>query len=365
MKKYFILAAAALVTLASCMKNNVETSGPKEISYNAVAAKNTVTKAINEKTYYAPTDPSFGIWGLYQENGAFATDKGDGTWVGTDADSATEITYNSSAWRNASNTDYWPLTGSLVFMGYSPFTDDGDNSIAAEISVVPATPAVKITFSDFSSEDGEFTTDLMWSDAVEKTAATATTNYDADGNNTTTYNGVPVVFHHALSQIVVNAKTDKSYGTGESGYVFTITGLTLYIDDVATLEVTHDLSTGSENWAEPETDADVNILKAGLAPLTTSLAQQSNAVVVIPQTLGTKYGTYDDKLHIAYQVDHNGVTSSKEQDILLTAGSTVTLSSLAANTIYNLNLTFSLTEIKYSPDVIDWTSANSAFSVSN
>ena len=364
MKKYFILAAAALVTLAACSKNEIDNTndGPQEISYNAVNAKNQVTKTIISTTTYATTYAPFGIWGLYQETGEFATDKGDDPWVGTDAENATKITYSSDAWRNATNTDYWPLTGSLVFMGYSPYTDDGDHDIAAEISVVPATPAVKITFDDFSSEAGNFTTDLMWSDAVEATKASATSTYSLSASP---YDGVPVVFHHALSQIVVNAKTDKNYGTGSTGYVFTITGLTLYIDDVADLEVTHNLTSGSVSWGQPQTDANISILKANPAPLTTSSVQQSNPVVVIPQNLGTKYGTYDDKLRISYKVEHNGVTSTKEQDILLTSGSSVTLATLAENTIYNLNLTFSLTEILYTPSVVDWTSANSAFDVAN
>ena len=40
--------------------------------------------------------------------------------------------------------------------------------------------------------------------------------------------------------------------------------------------------------------------------------------------------------------------------INLTAGDSVTLSSFAKNTKYNLNLVFSIDEIKYSPDIVDW-----------
>lgn len=355
MKKFFILAAAAVVALAGCSNNQLETS-KKEISYNAVTAKNGVTRAINDKSFYAPTDPTFGIWGLYQENGAFATDKGDGVWVGTDASTAAAISYSDNAWRNAANTDYWPLTGSLVFMGYTPYTDDGGNDIAAAVSVVAATPAVKITFDDFSSEDGLFTTDLMWSDAVE--ASSNTTNYDPDGVPTTTYNGVPVVFHHALSQIVVRAKTDIDYAAKD--YTFTITDISITADDVADLEVT-DSPAGSPtvSWSEPATDATATLLASGTTPLTTSFAAQGDSIVVIPQTLTAG----QDIMTITYEVEHNSLTTSKTVTINLTGGTDATLSSLAHNTKYNLNLIFSLTEIKYSPDVTPWTPANSTYNV--
>lgn len=361
MKKYFILAAAALVTLASCMKNNVETSAPKEISYNAVAAKNTVTKAINDKTYYAPGDPSFGIWGLYQPTDWATDHAANQFWVGTDATTPAHITYVTDTWKNAT-VNYWPLNGKLVFMGYSPYTDDGSNTVSAAISKTTESTVdfVTLTFTDFSTFAGNFTTDLMWSDAVEK--ASNDTGYDHDGNDgtDTQYNGVPVVFHHALSQIVVNAAT--SYDYAGQGYTFTITGLSIIADDIATLTVKDNLSDApTVSWTEPATDKTATITPTGTA-LNTSMVAQGPAILLIPQTLTAE----QDILRVNYKVVHNGVTSTKSVDINLNGGSNVTLASLAANTKYNLNLTFSLSEIKYSPDVDDWTATSSSnYSVQN
>ena len=361
MKKCFILAAAAVVALAACSKNNIENSVPKEISYNAVTAKNQVTKAIIDHAYYAPSDPAFGIWGLYQESG-WATDYAvDKFWVGTDEDEAAQISYVSSTWKNSA-TNYWPLSGSLVFMGYSPFTDDGSNAISAAISKTTEEQVnyVTLTFSSFSSEAGSFTTDLMWSDAVEK--STNDTGYDHDGNDgtDTQYDGVPVVFHHALSQIVVKAATAIDYAA--QGYTFTITGLSIIADDVATLTVKDNLSDApTVSWTEPATDKTATITPTGTA-LNTSMVAQGPAILLIPQTLTAE----QDILRVNYKVVHNGVTSNKRVDINLNGGSEVTLTSLAANTKYNLNLTFSLSEIKYSPDVADWTATSSSnYSVQN
>lgn len=354
MKKILILAAAVLA-FAACVKNNIETSTPKEISYNAVAAKNTVTKAINDKAYYAPSDPSFGIWGLYQPTNWATDHAANQFWVGMNATTPAHITYVTDTWKNAT-VNYWPLNGKLVFMGYSPYTDDGSHTVSAAISKTTESTVdfVTLTFSNFSSEAGNFTTDLMWSDAEEK--ASNDTGYDHDGNDgtDTQYDGVPVVFHHALSQIVVNAATSFDYAS--QGYTFTITGISITADDVATLTVKDNLTDApTVSWTEPATDKTATITPTEDA-LTTSMTAQGAAILLIPQSLTAD----QDFLRIAYKVVHNGVTSTKTVDISLNND---TLTALAANTKYSLNLTFSLSEIKYSPDVVDWTPSEIPYSV--
>lgn len=354
MKKFFILAAAAVVALAACTKNNVDESALREISYNAVAGKN-ATKAIINTAYYAPTDPAFGIWGLYQATD-WSTNHSNNVWIGASASAATQITYgldaastaNSEAWRNRSSVDYWPLTGSIVFMGYSPYAN-----VSSKAAISVTDNKATLTVTNFQTTTGSWVDDLMWSDAVEKSAND--TNYDADGNNTPTYNGVPVVFHHALSQITVYAKTDKDY-TAED-YTFTITALSVTVDDNATLTVADDLTNApTVTWTEPATDATRTVLSAASPALTTSYVQQGDSFLVIPQTLTAA----QDIITITYQVVHNGVTSSATKTINLTAGDSVALTAFANNTKYNLNLIFSMDEIKYSPDIVDWEATSSS-----
>ena len=353
MKKFFILAAAAVVALASCTQNEMETTQKQEISYNAVAAKNAVRSIINT-TYYAPTDPSFGIWGLYQATD-WSTNHSASVWVGTDASHSAQISWDTTgdpdAWRNAANVDYWPLSGKLVFMGYSPYANV--NSKAA-ISV--ADSKVTLTVTNFASATGSFVDDLMWSDAVEATKPTATTNYDADGTDATTYNGVPVVFHHALSQIIVNAKLAEAY----TGYTIKITDVSLTVDDNATLTVQDNLSADpTVTWTEPATDVTPVVLENGDTALTTDYAQQGNAILVIPQTLTAN----QDVLTVTYTLTRNGSTSTATKVINLTAGSSDALTAFVANKKYNLNLIVSLDEILYSPSVADWTSGSSEYDV--
>lgn len=356
MKKYFILAAAAILTIAACSKSEIDNtnSGPKEISYNAVNAKNTVSKAIINTAYYAPSDPSFGVWGLYQPTN-WTTNHGNGVWVGSTLSASAEITYQTDTWKKSGTIDYWPLTGSVVFIGYSPYTN-----VNGKAAVSVADNKVNLTVTNFETTTGSWVDDLMYSDAVEKTGND--TNYSADGTATPTYDGVPVVFHHALSQIAVRAKTDIDYAA--QGYTFTITSLTMTVDDKATLTVTDDVAatpTRTANWTEPATDATRIILSAASPALTTTMTQQGVSFLVIPQTLTAS----QDILTVTYQVVHNGVTSTATKNINLTAGDGA-LSSFAKNTKYNLDLIFSLTEIKYSPSVSDWTGpTTSEFEVPN
>ncbi len=359
MKKFFFLAVAAVVALAACTKNevNIPSNKGNEISYKAVNAKNTVSKAIIDHSFYAPTDPAFGIWGLYQAE-SWSANHSDDVWIGESASAATKITWakdaentaDSEAWRNAASVDYWPLTGSIVFMGYSPYTN-----VSSKAAISVADNKATLTVTDFQTTTGEWVDDLMWSDAVEKSKND--TNYDKDGSTNATYKGVPVVFHHALSQIAIYAKTDKDYAAKD--YTFTITALSMTIDDKATLTVKDDpTSDPNVTWSEPATDATRTVLSAASAALTTSPVKQGDSFLVIPQTLSG-----NDILTITYQVVHNGVTSTATKTINLYAGETDPsdddhddddLASFVKNTKYNLNLVFSLDEILYSPSIAPW-----------
>lgn len=357
MKKFFFLAVAAIMTIAACTKNevNIPSNKGNEISYKAVNAKNTVSKAIIDHSFYAPSDPAFGIWGLYQAE-SWSANHSDDVWIGTSASAATQITYGldaqstvgSEAWRNRASVDYWPLTGSLVFMGYSPYAN-----VSSKAAISVADNKATLTVTNFATTTGSWVDDLMWSDAVEKTKND--TNYSADGSATKTYDGVPIVFHHALSQIAIYAKTDKAY----TGYTFTITALSMTIDDVATLTVADDLSADPiVNWTQPATDATRTVLSSASAALTTDFVKQGDSFLVIPQSLSG-----NDILTITYQVVHNGVTSTATKTINLYAGETDPsdddhddddLASFVKNTKYNLNLVFSLDEILYSPSIAPW-----------
>ena len=351
MKKYFIIAAAALVALAACTKSEISTPAQKEISYKAYTTTNKVSKAIIDHSFYAPDDPAFGIWALYQPTDWSTNKNVSNFWVGTAANASAQIvnTTNDATgyWKNNAGIDYWPISGKLAFIGYSPYENV---SSKAQVSLSD-TDKLTLTVTNFSSATGSWVADLMYSDPVEKSEND--TKYKPDGS-TEKYDGVPVMFHHALSMITIKAKAAETY----TNYTFTINSINLTIDDKATLTakaVPNSAATASWSEADTEGTKTLTLTSAASAGLTTDYVAMSEPVLVIPQTLDASAGDGYDKLVINYTLTHNAVASTVEKTIYIQKAST--LESLVMNKKYNLNLEFSLTEIKYSPDVTPWESA--------
>ena len=329
MKKSLFLAVLATIALASCTQNE-DFSQPEKISFNPVNYKAQSTKAPINGAYYTSNDPSFGIF-------AFHTDKGwdtDGTTINPYIGKS-EVSWNStnSEW-NTDTDAYWPLSGSLTFIGYTPY------GVTAEYAKETKT----LTISDFSAANQD---DLMYtlpSDAKDLTANTE--NYN-NGSTAATYDGVPIKFRHALSQIVVTAKVADEY----SGATFTINSISLQgMNDNATLTVTENANPVA-SWDTPSTrDAAFNILTAETEELNTTLTEIEDPVLVIPQALVAQ----QQKLVISYSMTFNGVKTTTSKDVYLNSGTNDALTALAMGKKYTLNLTLYADRILYSPLVDEW-----------
>ena len=328
MKKSLFLAALATIALASCTQNE-DFSQPEKINFNPVNYKAQSTKAPITGAYYTSNDPSFGIF-------AFHTDKGwneTGTTI-KEYIQKSEVTWQDDEWNTATDA-YWPLSGSLTFIGYTPY------GVTAEYAEETKT----LTISDFSAANQD---DLMYtlpSDAQDLKANTD--NYN-NGNTANTYAGVPIKFRHALSQIVVKAKVADT----NTGATFTINSISLQgMNDNATLTVTEN-GNSVASWGTPYNtrDAAFNILTAETEELNTTLTKIGDAVLVIPQALNAQ----QQKLVISYSMTFNGVetTTTPAKEIVL---ATTDLEELAMGKKYTLNLTLYADRIQYSPSVaVDW-----------
>ena len=167
---YIILAAAAVT--ASCTKNTVDLPYGGAISFAPVAEKS--TKAIIEGTTY-PTTESFAVSAYHGGSDAYFEDL--------------VASYNSSItlWET-STAEYWPLAGSLTFNAYSP-------SSASGVTITSA----GVTATDYTIQTStQMTTDLCY--------ASATVADCADHPES-----VPLVFSHALSQVVFRVKAAAKY----------------------------------------------------------------------------------------------------------------------------------------------------------
>ena len=234
---YIILAAAAVT--ASCTKNTVDLPYGGAISFAPVAEKS--TKAIIEGTTY-PTTESFAVSAYHGGSDAYFEDL--------------VASYNSSItlWET-STAEYWPLAGSLTFNAYSP-------SSASGVTITSA----GVTATDYTIQtSAQMTTDLCYASATVADCA----NHPES---------VPLVFSHALSQVVFRVKAASYYAN---------TTLTLNSLSIAGIYSVGDF-TGSA-WENQDTEYTYN-----LSSTPTNLTYDGNTPVVtdvcsflfIPQEFG-------------------------------------------------------------------------------
>jgi len=204
MKKSIYVAAAALVALAGCSKNETTIDKAVEkigVSYNTAVVKNTKAWAdgngIIENAIY-PTEETFGSQAYYLAPGStWAENSGKASIFIPEA----EVKYmgeNDNTFSTAS-TYYWPQDGgSLTFFSYSPF--DELNGIAK----FDPTAEGGVTIAGWDAEKHP-NVDVMIADpAYDQTANTKKTGSEyADG--------VPTIFRHKLAKIKGIQRKGKCY----------------------------------------------------------------------------------------------------------------------------------------------------------
>ena len=267
MKKYLILTAAALAALVSCSKVRTDFEGPERAITFQMASLATSTKADDKPADYKEAYQAIPF-------GAYAWFKGVNA-----ADNSTFMTNQKVSYVKADNvwlpegsTYYWPKSGSLDFICYSPYSAEAKGMTIAED---------KISFSGYTVG----TDDLMYGDK----ATGLTQNVDS-----WYYNGVPVLFRHALARVnfkVAAAYLEKTADTGDK-MKWEVDVTAVSVKDVRTtgsLELPHD----GKAWKLPEskvwtpTDAKKDLVFDVKSLKTLTLEPQSlgEGQLVLPQLL--------------------------------------------------------------------------------
>ena len=196
MKKFFLFAVAAVMTMAACTDVNLKNDGPEVPVSFAVINHLQQTKAqtlpYSGMTY--PTGVPFGTFAWWTQN----------AWTGIAADQAKvfmnneKVAYASGIWAPVT-TYYWTKSGYITFASYSPYTSNGSDSGYSEIPSYSVTDG--FVFNNYSIVDGT-NIDLMYADL----AANCTQQTNVDGTSVldegdSGFSGVPTIFNHALCQI--------------------------------------------------------------------------------------------------------------------------------------------------------------------
>lgn len=190
-------------SVAGCVELSRETDAPEPeqrgITFPTPLV-GTATKADTGGALY-PQDESFGIFGIYYPSGSFSGwDRTDGsiTYINgvefkydTGIDDATT---GSGAWIS-DPVYYWPKGGKMTFAAWSPY------SVKPSYEDKFGYSASGLSIEDFSTgSNGDC--DLMYSErAYDKSSS--------DGGSNTSYDGIDIVFHHALSALRFNASTSS------------------------------------------------------------------------------------------------------------------------------------------------------------
>ena len=261
-----------MTALVSCARINSERPA-SEIMFQ-VARHSVATKADPADYKDAYQEVPFGTYAWYkalneQDNAPYIINK--------------KVAYieSTNTWMTVGTTYYWPYTGALDFISYSPYSEDG---VAAPAPVITEN---SISWSTPWNVDAHQNADVMYADKV----------VGINGNVNTFnhgYEGVPTLFRHALARLAFRLRTgftSRTAGGETTRWEIDINSMTLndiFTTGTLTLNLAEDGS-----WAKPESNAWTPETEATSRPLdvsavTTLTEEMQNAggsFFVLPQTL--------------------------------------------------------------------------------
>ena len=347
MKKLFFIAAIAGAALVSCTKNEVaQVSFEKEITF-AAPVVGVQTKALHygEIGVNYNVNEHFGVYAVHY-NGELPK-WADGTLYMGEAGVGLECFKETSEnyWAPALPY-YWPKEGTLSFAAYSPYDVTGTVSYgAAGLSVVGH------TVSTSTAEHVDF----MYAPRVynyEESTMNKTSKEEEAGDDDAVYkyDGVNILFKHAMSSIVINVARSSAI---EEHTVITLNSLTIQ-NPYMTADFVENVTDGPSYNAAPywvnRTNAKNVVTYNNPVDITTTLTEYVNNtdddVILIPQEL-TSYV----KLELNYDITTPGGHTINQVSYIDLKDFTP---SWEMGKKYTYNITIGMEEIIFDPAVTDW-----------
>ena len=355
MKKSLLFAALAVVEMASCTKNELKvpsTGSDAVISFQPVVAN--ATKA----TYFTTANmkdecTSFGVFAWYAEPtlvaGSTTTAYMDNVTVTYDS-LKDDDTDGSGAWKPSENY-YWPKNGTLSFDAYAPASAHASTTPGAGTGKVASTAANGLKIENYTVAELANQYDLLYS------TRTLNKSKSTDGTNTT-YDGVDIAFHHALSAIEVTAKTDKNY----SGAIklTKITILNAQNKGEFNQNMNNAVTEGTPEWTNKDTEVSYVLFSGEQALSTTALTSTtspaiSNAILLPQDFIHASSGKHVS-IRVDYKIKHGSSYLPQNQtfDLSATTVSSVAQTDWKMGKRYTYNFIFSLEDIYFAPSVDIW-----------
>lgn len=378
MKKYIILAAAAVMALAACSK--VDSVGTdREISFQV--ANRVQTKA----TGAVYNNGAFGTYAWFTAGSTAATSSDHAPFMINET-----VDLVGGVWKTSVNTYYWPKTGSIDFISYSPFS--GTNATADSN---PAVTQNTISYTGVTAG----TVDYMYADKVN---CSSNVNEVTDSDTADSgYSGVPTVFRHALAKLSFKIKANFVTYTDTTTNKTTSWDVTVTSAKISGFKTTGNcaltLNADGKSWDKPVTtvgtnnynvwtglsgaSADQELVDATTYPtgvLLTTVPQDLAAAsgYVMPQILEDGAQKLDLTIHITTHLS-NGLDIEEDYTPSIDIKN---ISSLKAwqmneNIVYTINIKPTATTdtgsydnpndviITFDPAVADWTNVDATATI--
>ena len=376
MKKSFLLAAFAGILLAGCTSDEqteVATSRTDNpIVFNSPIV-NAQTRAVAGEQPGADgkysTSENFRVYAV-QHIGNFQGWTATGTQLYL---KNLEVSYNPSidgttkgGWA-PSYPVYWPKTknAKLTFAAYSP-------SEASQFN--PTYSGSGLSLTDFTPKPTVAEQyDLMYSSRSYNRIASTNKLTSGTGHTTSSYDGVDILFHHALSSINFKAKTAANYSDTEIK-IQKITINNAYTKADFSENISVETETGfasSPAWSNFQTPTDYVVFHGETSKLTTSATDLLGyPALLIPQKLDGSDATTPQEIKVTVNytikvgdgeaVDQTGVVSFKDGNngSYFTDG-TNAIEAWEMGKRYTYTISIGLNNIIYfSPEVDSWDNIN-------
>ena len=372
MKKYIVIALAALVAFAACTKVNPEEKKTDKISFQVAAY---MTKA--QGNNFLAECPNFFT------NAWYNPVSGAAQYYMQNVEILPDDATNPTQWAPA-EAYYWPKSGKINFFSYASANALAASELNFGANATPAGSQFTITGHKVAADDN-----IMIADAVYNASKDS---HNADGEDVTDdltsgndsgFNGVPTMFRHLLAQVRFNiGLATANATTGTTNFIAKVTAARVEkVVSKGSLALTAGAATGTALETQPWTPAsDGNTVGWTASTVATDVVtlvlQNSKALTlaagategnsekfldftsVLPQAL-----TDDIVLTIKYDLQtlHGNTVYIDEKDLEVSAKlNSTTIKNWCMNKRYTYNITIDpVTDIiTFDPAVAEWTSAS-------
>lgn len=357
MKKYLILASAAIVAMAACTKVELDENIPaKKITFQAasyVPQTKAEVSVMSEFTSF--TCKAFLHAAGYSDVQNMFGDNGETISAWTNGNVITTTPADVAYWA-PSHDYYWPKDASSYVNFVAWYDANG---------TAPTTATEEsLSWTNYTVDTDD---NLLYADEAWRYKSNPDAEYHKDGSVS---EGVPMLFHHALAQLCIKAAVSK-VNEGSTYWDVTLSNIKLEgVYNKGDLTLSNSAPTGTEaqakawsgSWAPASgaTTATVS-MDTPASSLTATLTDILSFQKVLPQTV-----TSNMKLKFDYNISYRyGANTADKEYAHEKISATIDLSTISGHIAswdmnkkitYNITINPETTVIRIDPAVDDWAS---------